>query len=149
MAYLGKERRRANNDRATRLGTFLYERTALLAGALVVLYLTLGVTAWGVVETNRKTKQELARIEVLVKEAEASAQFRESLAKIVLEFNEAHARAVADSFTTLNESQQCAVVKFLQVPPALPEEVAACYRPTEPSPPKPKLPTSPNDKPRR
>jgi hypothetical protein len=141
MSYQGAERRQGHNDRATRLGTFLYERTAVLAGALVILYLGVGVTAWGVVETNRRTKVNLERIETLVERAEAEDEFRKQLTEIIQEYNEAHAQVSAEGFATINRSQQCAITKFFAVPLSV-EAIAACYEPTPPAPPEPEKPNS-------
>lgn len=61
-------------DRATRLGRWLLDRAALVAGMILITYIVLGVVAWGVTQTNQRSKRQLQQMEDVLQRVDASQQ---------------------------------------------------------------------------
>ena len=68
-------------DKASRLGAFLLERGALLAAAVFLGFIALGVVAWGLAESNRGTKERVAELEKIVEAGTAQSEQNEALLK--------------------------------------------------------------------
>lgn len=114
-------------DRACRLGMWLMERGALLAGAVALIFTMLAVLTFGIIQVNQRANDSLARLEVLNRALE--------------DYNVAHARQAEQSFQTLLDAQRCAVEQIFtgsRLEALTPEKIAACYRPVAPAPPPPK-----------
>lgn len=99
--------------------------------------------AWNTVRLREVSEDARVAAEA----AKVQSEFNERLSKVVAEYNTAHAESTAESHAALAEALLCGLKLFLS-PPQLPapEEVDACYRPTQPAPPVPVVPEGPNQK---
>lgn len=133
--YTGPERRKANHDAATRLGHFLYDRAGLLAFAFLTIFFALGFVAWGVIETNDRTKRQLEEVENLLDINNQIIEFLEDFAVAESEADEGGRAVLANNL-------RCVASAFvpnpngggtIEAPPTL-DTIDACFKPTPPAP---------------
>jgi PAS domain S-box-containing protein len=74
-------RESVQTGKAASLGRFFLERAALWGLLIFVTYAVLGVLAWGLVESNRNSKSQIAQLEGVVRGIKDQSQQNENLLK--------------------------------------------------------------------
>lgn len=74
------------------------------------------------------------RLKEISERVEADAQFNRELVRIIQNYNEAHAQAAGESFTTLADALACSISLFTRAEFPTEAQVRSCYRPVTPQP---------------
>jgi hypothetical protein len=105
-----------DNDRATKLGNFLIDRSGVIGSIVIVTYLALGFLAYGIVESNRQGSKQSRKLEKIIADFNTSSNTQRNQLQQAIQ-------CVLDQFAehrTTNQTVHDNIAKALGVPPTPP-----------------------------